>query len=140
MRGDIFISWPFLDQNLGAEFLSKHFKLFWMWKLYRVDLTPCQPHLALWKMPHCGPIDEYFSCFHSSCQWRISIIKISYKTESLFSTFCSVFFILMRFKSFWIICFKIIFYTYLIILTCLSFLTGKKSWNLPGFYVNTVSN
>ena len=89
MRGNIFISWPFLDQNLGAEFLSKHFKLFWMWKLYRVDLTPCQPHLALWKMPLCGPIYEYFSCFHSSCQWRINILEISYKTESHFS---SVFF------------------------------------------------
>ena len=37
-----------------------------------VNLTSCQAHWVLWKMPLGGAKAEHFSCFHSSCQLGLS--------------------------------------------------------------------
>ena len=60
MFGSDFVSWIFI----------KNIKTFLEVKIdiNQVNLTPCQAHWVLWKMPLGGAKDEHFSCFHSSCQ------------------------------------------------------------------------
>ena len=69
--GDTFISLPFLDQVLLAEFLTKISKLFCRWKLTWIGLIWCLAKL-IESYKKClqkkGATNEHFPCFYSSCQ------------------------------------------------------------------------
>ena len=81
--GDTFIPLFFLDQFLSAEFLSKISQLCWQWKWTFIKLI-WKPAKLIESYKHCGAKDEHFSCFHSSCQWRLRQVQCSFLTKQTF--------------------------------------------------------
>ena len=68
--------WPFWIRLYQLNFYQQFATIFWRWKLTSIGLIRVTSSLSLIKMSLGGAKDEYFSCFHSSCQLGLKVAKI----------------------------------------------------------------